>query len=133
MTSTWTYTLDAFESEIELPMRPIQSISSVSYVDTDGNTQTLAASGYQFDATGRLKPSYGNTWPNTQEGYGAVTVTYIAGATHAGNVPNDIKHAMKLIIGSFEQNREDHLIGTTITTIPNSAKNLLAPHRVVRL
>jgi uncharacterized phiE125 gp8 family phage protein len=129
ITSTWELKLDAFDPEINLLMGPVQSITSVQYVDTDGATQTLASSGYQNDAQGRLCPSYGNSWPSTRSQYDAVTVTYVAGKTHAGNVAQDIKLAMLLWIGACDVNRENVIIGTIIATIPDNAKALLTPHR----
>jgi len=128
VTSTWELKLDCFDPEIELPMNPVQSITSVQYVDDDGDTQTLASSGYQSDAQGRLSASYGNSWPSTRSVYDAVTVTYVAGKTHAGNVEPDIKLAMLLWIGACDLNREN-IAFTQVSTIPDGAKSLLAPHR----
>ena len=132
VTSTWELKLDGFSDQIELPMRPIQSFTSIQYVDTSGTTQTLAASGYQFDRQGRLQPSYGNSWPATREQLDAVTITYIAGEVHAGKVQQDIKLAMKLWIGACDVNREN-VAFSQVSEIPNSARDLLAPYRVHRL
>ncbi len=132
VTSTWELKMDCFDPEIQLPMNPVQSITSVQYVDDDGNTQTLASSGYQFDASGRLKPSYGNDWPSTRSQLDAVTVIYVAGKTHAGNVEPDIKMAMLLWIGACDLNREN-IAFTQVSTIPDGAKSLLAPHRNLKL
>ena len=129
ITSTWEYKLDAFAQEIALPMAPVQSITSVAYVDDDGASQTLASSGYQFDRRGRLAPSYDNDWPDTRDQFDAVTITYVAGETHAGNVKEDIKLAMLLWIGACDINRENDVIGTVINPIPNGAQNILAPLR----
>lgn len=131
VTSTWEYKADSFSEEIELPMSPVQSITSVSYVDTDGITQTF--SNIQFDAKGRLKPSFNNSWPSTRDQFDAVTVTYLAGQTHAGNVDQDIKLAMLLWIGSCDISRENMLIGTTVSEIPESAKSILNMHRIWKL
>jgi len=133
VTTTWQFNLDAFSSVIYLPMGPIQSITTIDYVDTDGATQTLASSGYQFDAGGRLKPSYGNSWPGTRDQFDAVTITYVAGQTHAGNVQEDIKWALLSWVGACEINRENNVIGVTIAEIPNSAKSILAPYRTIKL
>jgi len=133
VTATWQLKLDAFCSVIYLPMSPIQSITTIDYVDTDGATQTLASSGYQFDAGGRLKPSYGNSWPPTRDQFDAVTITYVAGQTHAGNVQEDIKMAMLLWVGACEINRENNIIGVNVAEIPNSAKSILAPYRTIKL
>ena len=127
VTSTWELKLDCFPEIIELLMTPIQYIASVSYIDTSGNNQIFTD--IQFDTGGRLKPSYGNSWPSTREQFGAVTITYVAGHTHAGNVPEDIKLAMLLWIGDSDINREDSIIGTIISPIPNSAKDILNMYR----
>lgn len=129
VTSTRELKLDAFPDEIGLDYRPVQSITSIEYIDTDGANQTLAADQYQFDRQGRVKPSYGNSWPDTRDAYDAVTITYVAGETHAGNVPQDIKLAMLLMIGHYDLNAENSAF-TQIITIPEGAKSLLAPHKV---
>ncbi len=124
--TTWEYSLDCFPDEILLPMGPVQSITSVSYIDTDGDTQSF--SDIQYDSSGRLKPSYDNSWPDTRDQYNAVTITYVAGKTHAGNVQQDIKLAMKLWIGACDINRENHDF-SNIVEIPNSAKDVLNMYR----
>ena len=128
VTSTWELKLDCFAPVIELPMYPIQSITSIAYVDTDGASQTLSSSLYQFDKGGRLLPAYGQTWPSTRSQLDAVTVTYVAGKTHAGNVEPDIKLAMLLWIGACDLNREN-IAFTQVSTIPDGAQSLLAQHR----
>lgn len=133
VTATWELKLDCFKSVVNLPMYPIQSITSVAYVDTDGDSQTLDSSLYQFDKGGRLMPAYGQSWPSTRSQLDAVTITYVAGETHAGNVYPDIKLAMLLWIGSCDLNREDVVIGTIISDIPDGARSLLEQHRLFKL
>jgi len=129
ITSTWEYKTDTFACEICLPMGPIQSVSSISYVDTDGATQSFTD--FQVDKSGRLRPSFGNSWPSTRLQYDAVTITYIAGETHAGNVPEDIKLAMLLLVGASDIAREDTVIGAgvVVSQIPDGAQSLLAAHK----
>jgi len=125
ITSTWQYRLDCFD-DIVLPMPPVQSITSIQYVDTDGITQSF--SDYQFDVNGRLMPSYGNSWPATRDQMNAVTITYIAGES---DILPDIKFAMLLWIGACDVAREDTTIGTIVTSIPENARDILAPHRII--
>ncbi len=132
VTSVWELKLDCFPAVIALTMRPIASITSVVYIDTDGDSQTLSSALYQFDAAGRLMPAYAQTWPSTRLQFDAVTITYVAGKTHAGNVEPDIKQAMKLLVGGYDVNREN-VAFSPVTVIPNSARDLLAPHRVLTL
>lgn len=67
---------------IRLPGPPLIAVSSITYVDTDGTTQTLATSGYQVDAESepaRIVPAYGESWPTTRAQLNAVSITYTAG------------------------------------------------------
>ena len=132
ITSTWRVKLDSFPDQICLPMAPVQSVSSISYVDSDGVDQ--AFTDFQFDEDGRLAPAYDFDWPDTRDQFGAVTITYIAGKTHAGKVDQDIKHAMLLLVGAAEVGREDIVIGAgvIVSELKNhAAANLLAPHKKV--
>lgn len=83
--TTWRLTLDAFPADgVIRPLRsPLVAVSQITYVDVDGNTQTLSSSLYQVDAKsepGRIYPVPGSVWPVTQcDRLGAVNVTYTAG------------------------------------------------------
>ena len=56
MPATYELTLDEFPSSsncpIELPRPPLQSVSSITYVDTAGATQTWSSDDYQVDTKG---------------------------------------------------------------------------------
>ena len=131
ITTTYELKLDAFETEICLPRPPIQSITEIKYIDTDGMEQTLNAADYQFDRGGRLMASVGNSWPSSREQYDAVTITYVAGDLHAGYVEEDIKQAILLIIGASDVARENTVVGAgvVVTKIPDDAEYLLSPHK----
>lgn len=111
ITQTLKLYLDSFPVyEIQLPRSPVASISSVTYVDTSGTTQTLSASEYQLDAKSlpaRLVPVDGY-WPATKTyRLNCVTITYIAGYGSSGSsVPEAIKQAMYQSISTWNVNRE---------------------------
>lgn len=129
VTSIWEYKRDYFPAQICLPMGPIQSVTTVEYIDTNGDSQTFTD--FQFDVDGRLRPAYGFSWPSARLQYDAVTVTYVAGATNAGKVEPDIKHAMMLLVGAADIAREDTVVGAgvVVTKIPDGARALLMPHK----
>jgi len=84
--ATLRLTLDEFPSEndeqITLLRPPVHYISSISYVDTDGVTQTVDSSDYQLDRAtepARLRPAYGTSWPSARDQMAAVTIDYVAG------------------------------------------------------
>ena len=109
---TLTINCDSFEDFARLPDGPMVSVTSISYIDTAGATQTLAGSVYQtrfddLDGAIVLKPS--QSWPAIQPG-SRITVVCVAG--YDTPAP-EIVHAMLFIIadwfGSHETMQEGRL------------------------
>lgn len=147
LTTTWQLTLDRFpcrttasaydRDRIELPRCPVQSVSSIAYVDEDGTTQTFAAASYSLDNAGdtdaSVGPIYDGEWPDVRDQRNAVTVTYIAGYTLPGNVPPQFRHAIKLLVGHWYENREASLVGTISKEIEFSVLALVDPSNLSTL
>lgn len=117
ITQTWRVTLDAFPAngEIELPMPPLQSVSSVQYVDENGTLQTLDSSNYTVDSSGekgRLFLAYGKSWPSIRIEENAVRVEFVAGYGAASAVPAKFRAWMLMRIGDHYAHREGTVIGT---------------------
>lgn len=105
---TLRYTADSFPCGEVIELSPsLLSVTSVQYVDANGDTQTMDSSDYSVDTdafVGRVVLGYGEIWPTTREQYNAVTVTFRAGyGETAASVPGSIKQAMKLLIGQWYQ------------------------------
>lgn len=113
ITRTYQLTLDEWPcAPFELPMPPAIAISSIAYTNSAGTSTTWTASEYQLDATGfigRLSPAYGYDWPSeTLRELAGITITYTAGyGATAASVPEEIKHAIMLLVGELYENRED--------------------------
>jgi uncharacterized phiE125 gp8 family phage protein len=115
MTATYELTLDSFPDVIRVPKPPLQSVTSITYLDTGGTSQTVASTDYTVDIKsepGRIMPVFGAVWPVTYQQMNAVTVTYVAGRTKVGDVPEALKAGIKLLIGDLYQNRETMFDGT---------------------
>jgi len=77
----------AFDNEfseiIYPPFGPLVSVSSITYVDTDGTTQTASTSVYTVDSYAeppRIFEAYNQVWPSGVRGVeNAVKMTFIAG------------------------------------------------------
>lgn len=127
-TRTYDWTLDAFADILYVPMPPLQSITSITYVDTAGTTQTLATSEYTVDKAsqpGRILPAHNKSWPSTRGHVNDVTIRFVAGYGAAAAVPYAIKAAMLLIVGEFDKRREHTIVGAPIAEVPLSALHLL--------
>jgi uncharacterized phiE125 gp8 family phage protein len=105
---TLTLYLDEFPcSEIEVRFPPLQSVASIVYLDTAGDSTTLSASDYRVDTTGkpaRITPAYGLLWPSTYCVTRAVTITATVGYTDATLVPACAKQAMRILVKSMWEN-----------------------------
>jgi len=207
---TYEFNFDSgFPPTIYPPNPPLCYVSSITYVDSDGDTQTVTSTDYSVDTKsepGRIYEAYNKTWPSSVRSVrNTIAVNYVAGyaanftintttdvftvlgrtytngdkvrlsnsggtlpaglsantdyyviavsgntfqlsltsggaavdatadtsgGTHyIGEVPENVKAAMKLIIGHLYENREDSL-DVNLTMIPMGAKTLLIQDRV---
>ncbi|MBI3936772.1 MAG: hypothetical protein HY323_07325 [Betaproteobacteria bacterium] len=143
ITQTWKLALNDFPDDsacqLWLPLPPLQSVTSIVYVDTAGDSQTWAASKYQVTTPagpramhGGILPAYGEYWPSTREQMEAVIVTFVAGYGAAGAVPQGIKQWMLLAIGDLYEHRQSVIVGAAVTEIKGTVEGLLDPFRADR-
>ena len=103
ITATWRLKLHCWPCAIELPLPPLQSVTSISYVDPDGATQTLSTDVYSVDTTaepGVIRLAYGQLWPSVRsQNDPPITITFVAGyGDEAGDVPDATIDAMGIHI-----------------------------------
>ena len=139
VTQTRELILDQFDAIVVLPYGPVQSVSSVAYIDTNGVTQTLASTDWiavvnRYAAT--VTSAYSKYFPATRYEMNAVTITYVAGyaplsgspTDYASNIPPGVLTAMKLLIGSWYENREA-TSDRPQHEVPLAVAHLLGQHR----
>ncbi len=133
ITQTLELRMDFFpQFLIELPRPPSISVTSIKYIDSAGDTQTLAASKYTTDFNSyvaRIVPAFNESWPITRRVIDAVTIEYTAGYGAAGAVPETIKQAIFLLIGVWYENREP-ITESTVMEIPFTVSALLNMEKV---
>jgi len=96
---------------VYLPRRPIQSVTSVIYYDSDNTQQTLSTSIYSLNPTSRaIELKSGQSWPTViDDRWDAIAITYVCGYTSRQLVPGLHKQAMLLLCGYyFDANRGDN-------------------------
>ena len=132
VTQTWRQDFCRFGAKMRLPLRPVGSITVVTYFDGNNAEQTLPSSVYDLftDATGSymgLKPD--QDWPSSYDRPDAISVTYIAGVA-ADAVPPPIKQAILLMVGHWYANREA-VSEAQMNDVPMAVEALLRPYRSV--
>lgn len=145
LTQTWDLTIDdewpvhrkagVNRSRIVIPRSPLQSVTSVTYVDLSGNTQTLATSQYRVAKADTdewfLEPAYDVVWPSVRRVSAAVTVRFIAGyGSNPGDMPEPIRQAMLLLVGHWYENREAVNVGNIVNEMPLAVDSLVFPFRL---
>jgi uncharacterized phiE125 gp8 family phage protein len=128
ITTTWRKKFGRFCNRMVLDNPPLIAVSTITYVDDAGDSQTLSASLYQVvssEEPGFVCPAYAVTWPTTRNIPEAVTVNYTAGyGATAASVPEGIKAAIKLIVGNLYENREA-VADMELYEVPMAARMLL--------
>lgn len=109
ISQTWERVIDAFPAvEIELGKHRVIAITSVTYIDAAGNSQTMAAEDYSLDADsdgGFLLPAADAEWPDTLDTANAVRVRFTAGyGADASAVPECIKAWIRIMVGHMHPN-----------------------------
>jgi len=122
VTATYALRLGGFPcgDSIELPKPPLVSVSSITYVDTDGTTQTLSTDVYEVDpytTPGRVVLKYAQVWPTTRSQRNAVTITFVAGYEE---VPTLLKQGMLMRIAHWYENREE-TAPVNLLSVPSGA------------
>ncbi|TKT78418.1 head-tail connector protein [Aquamicrobium sp. LC103] len=143
MAAPWSMSLDSFPAEIRIPMGPVLSIDSITYVDGAGNEQTLPPSAYQWRRgfmEARISPAFGTSWPGTRAQIGAVKVRFVGG--YAGTeeedvdrsmIPESLRVAMLMLIAHWNENRETVNVGNITTELEFSFGHIINQFRVGRI
>jgi len=123
---------DRFDMIIRPRKSPLVSVTSIQYYDSNGDLQTVDAADYRVDIIsqpGRITEAYNAYWPDTRDMTNAVIVTYEAGYAARADIPEEIKHAVKLMIGHLYENRES-VTSLSMVELPTGLKTLLSMKRV---
>lgn len=137
-TQTITMVLSEFpRSGIKLPLNPVQSIISISYLDKNNALQTISANDYYLDSfDGVIYFNDGYNYPSISSRENSIIINYIAGYADGSNktpIPFPIKAAILLLVANFYENRQQDQLGSTKVTfnsLPMGIYNLLQPYRL---
>lgn len=130
-----------YREHIELPRPPLQSVTSIKYLDASGTEQTLDASRYVVDTgsePGRVFPVFGQTWPTTLDRQNAVRIRYVSGwpldlttSPDSATTPEDIKAWLLTRVAGLYEQRESFVLGQTVAAMPRDfVDGLLDAHIV---
>lgn len=133
----WKVYYNCWHKEMFIPFGKLSAVSSVKYYDTSGTLTTLDANTYYWVVTttdpGSIVRKYDVTYPELQDGRpDAIEIAFTAGfGSAASSVPDDIKHAMKLLITNYYEHRGDVVIGSqNVAKIPSYITDLIHSYKL---
>jgi hypothetical protein len=115
---------------IVFPIGPVTAVSALQYVDSATNTAiTMSSSGYRLQSNllpSRLRLALGTSeWPDAAVIDDAVRVTATVGYANQAAVPEQAKHAIRLLAGHWFENREGVVNGTISSDVKIAVEALL--------
>lgn len=141
LSATYTQTLDRFPGGASSPIRllrsPATSLTSISYVDADGDSQTVTVGDYTLFGNAEpsiVVPDVGLDWPTDVATLpGSVSVVFVAGYASADVAPKHLIHAVYMLAGHWYENRETVVVGVTANNVPLAVDALLSLCKNVEL
>jgi uncharacterized phiE125 gp8 family phage protein len=138
-----SFVFDGFPGrQVKIPLGPVDPDSvAIAYVDGTGSAAAFTnIRVWEKDGIARVGPAFGWTWPPVACLPGSVTVTADVGVEAATDeadaaVPDDLKHAARLLVGHFFRHREGVAAGdrAAAVEIPFTIDDLLEGERRKRV
>ena len=123
-----------------VPRAPLQSVTSVTYLDDDGATQTFSSADYNVRVF--AGPTAGRGYVELDEDISLpslftdallpVTVRAVCGYGAAAAVPDGLKMAMYLLLGDLYEQRQETMTSTSSST-KTTTERLMAPYRLLEV
>lgn len=134
--------LPSFSGEIELPNPPVISVDRITYLDGEGVEKEIPQSDYELvpdDYVPTVIPA--SKWPtDVTTRPNAVRIEFTTGIdiqnSPPDDIPEDLKQAMRLVVGEMYENRQDEMMLPTrqeLGVLSNGVLNLISPYIVPRL
>lgn len=109
LTASWRLNLRSWATVIEMPKAPVSAITSITYTDSNGDSQTLDSARYQamlYSEPAMVRPQWGYSWPTIRPVEAAIQVNFTAGYGLAAAVPSALKSAIKLLVEGWFYGQE---------------------------
>lgn len=121
---------DELRTEIILRYSPVQSVTSITYKDTNNATQTLTSTLYTVDTASipaRVNEAYNQTYPSAICDTNSVVITYVAGyGSTMASVPIIYRRAIILLATHWFHNRTAFACGDVDAATMAAMESLIA-------
>jgi hypothetical protein len=113
---------------IDIPVPPLQSLTSIQYWDFSGTLRTVDPTTYvvSLGTPARCQPQYSHVWPISRPTIDSVQVNFVAGYGDATKTPQNVKVAICALVSHWYENREAVSQGS-YAPVPLMIDALLSP------
>ena len=139
ITQTWRQNENEWNNPIQLKVNPVVSVTSLKYYDTNESQQTItdSSANYQKDLNSDVAKIYEgltNAFPAIGSTINPIEIITVCGYGAASDVPDDIKHAIKIMVSWMYENREGVNVPlnnqASDIPMPSAVKHLLTRYRI---
>jgi len=139
ITQTWRQNENAWAYPIKLMVNPVISLTSLKYIDTNEAQQTITdnTNNFQKDFNSDVAKIYSGlveAFPAIGSSINPIEIITVCGYGAASDVPDDIKHAIKLMVSHLYENRD--MVNVPLNNLssdipmPSAVPSLLNRYRI---
>ncbi|MGI9425185.1 MAG: head-tail connector protein [Hyphomicrobiaceae bacterium] len=138
ITQHWTWFADCwpFNGIVEVPLRPLQSVSEIRLRDGDDSLQVIDPVVYAVDTISEPPRIASRTgyWPTPNAELNGIEIDLKTGFGDAANdVPADIRQALLLLTTHWFENRDPALLDHGSVAIPKSVSSHLQAFKLAKI
>jgi uncharacterized phiE125 gp8 family phage protein len=135
LTQVWRFVLDAWPSDGRfIPrMAPLREVTAARVYDAAGHAGAVDAGSFVVDAAANViaTPCWSLAVPG--RGVAGIELDVQLGYGAAGDVPENLRHAVRMLATHWYENRGLAAFGASVAVLPAGTGALLAPYRVLSL
>jgi uncharacterized phiE125 gp8 family phage protein len=118
--------IPSFRKRVNIPYPPIHEVTKVTMEDSNGTvTELVSGTDYRFDDISEQV-----IFMTDQSRYENFKFHYKCGYENRSDIPMSILHAIKQTASTLYENREDTVIGASVSEVPLKTQRLIGAYRV---
>lgn len=134
-TQTWTMARERVTGRtwVKIPLAPVQSVTAISYYDSDETSQSLTVSDFDIlknEDAAWIRPKSNTNWPTMYDRPDALTLTVQCGFGAVSDVPENIMQAVRFLLSHYYENRESVVMNAKPVVVPQAVDDLIGQSRV---
>ncbi len=135
LTQGWRFVLDAWPSDGRYAprMAPLRELAAARVYDAAGHAGAVDTATFVLDAAANVIAAPCLSLPVPGRAAAGIELDVQLGYGAAVDVPDALRHAVRMLVAHWYENRGLAALGASVAVLPAGAGALLAPYRVLSL